>query len=416
MEFSIDQLADLKIAIKKNEWILSEREKANVTLETRNKHLVETNNRLDKEITLQVDRIDEAKAKNISLSEEKEWILSKFAIDNEKVYKDLREKEVKISNESQQTALRLIELDKREWKLANKEKSNNLILEEARNVSKETKNEAISVESKLLDLEASKKNLEVKRKSIYSREEALFSIKKKLEKTRIENNDKEFEIMEINQANSNKLIQIQSIEKSIVSDKARLEKLVPLFSELKNYVIENSEATAEDIEKMLCLNTTNETAETINETVEETVLEPIIEEETITEEVKETEDTPENQDPNLVSKTPEPEIKEDTKFPDLNTIPESEALELIANQTDSLEFNRVWTINSEVLVKAINDKITELTSSEDTISTLAEQLSTNKEFDINTASYAEMLVEAKLRDSNFSGQPKKVDLVKLLSK
>lgn len=329
MDFSIDQLADLKIAIKKNEAILSEKEKANKILESRNKDLISTNSRLDKEIDVQVKRIEESKAKNIEISAEKEGILSKFAIDNEKVYKELREKEKSISNEAQQTALRLIELDKREWKLANKEKANNLILEEARNISKETKNEAVSIESRLLDLEASKKNLEAKRKSVTEREDALISIKEKLEKTRILNSDKESDIMELEQKNSNTLIQIQSKEKLMISDKERLEKLIPLFTELKNFVIENGKISIEDIEKILwdeAKGIEDENKGTEEEPVIETKTEEIVEEDKGTEEVIET------------------------------------------------------------------------------------------EFNIETASYAEMLAEAKLRDPNLNGQPKKAVLIELLSK
>jgi len=248
MDFNIDKLADLKIAIKKNEAILSEREKANVTLETRNKDLTSTNNRLENEIEVQVKRIDEAKASNQKLIEEKEWILSQFAVDNEKVYKELREKEQNVANESQQVALRLIELDKREGKLANKETSNKKILEEARKISKETKDEANQVESKLLDLEAEKKKIAEKQKIIAEKEEALEEIKAKIEESRRKAQDEETTLLELNQANQNNLINIRATEKAITSEKERLEKLTPLFIELKKFVIENSEANEEMIQ------------------------------------------------------------------------------------------------------------------------------------------------------------------------
>jgi len=72
MELSIEQLADLTIAIKKNELTLKEKEKRNIELDKLNKNFVSTNNRLEQDIELQVDRLEKAKAENEALRQEKE--------------------------------------------------------------------------------------------------------------------------------------------------------------------------------------------------------------------------------------------------------------------------------------------------------------------------------------------------------
>ena len=251
MSLNIDQLADLKIAIKKNEITLKENTKNNEVLENRNEDLTSTNKRLEQEINLQVDRIEKAKTDNQKLLEEKSGILSKFATDNEKVYKELREKEKNVSNDAQQTALRLIELDKREWKLANKENSNKALLEEARNTKKEASEEVLRVEKQIDNLNDQRKKLKQEEKAFNEKKEALLEVKKDLEDTKEDINGKESDLLELNQNNQNLLIEINAKEKAIISDKDRLEKLVPLFNELKDYVIENSNVTIEELEKLI---------------------------------------------------------------------------------------------------------------------------------------------------------------------
>ena len=85
---SIDQLADLKIAIRKTDTELKEKQELNTALASENARYVADNRRLQEEIDMQAQRIEDHKAENVKLIEEKQGILSKFAQDNEANYKD----------------------------------------------------------------------------------------------------------------------------------------------------------------------------------------------------------------------------------------------------------------------------------------------------------------------------------------
>lgn len=248
---SIELLADLKIAIKKNEKVLAEKEARNSELTQLNSQFVETNKRLEQEINLQDDRITEAKAENETLRKEKEWVLSKFAQDNEKVYKELREKEEKISWDTQQNALRLIEIEKREFKLMNKEDTNTNILNESKDIRKEIKKEAELTEQKIIFLKRDQEKNKKIEEQIDEKNIALKEVEKSLNDKKLEINEIELKILESSQINQNLVAELQNKDKINVIQIERLEKLNTLFSELKGYVTEKTDATMEDIETFI---------------------------------------------------------------------------------------------------------------------------------------------------------------------
>lgn len=248
---SIEQLADLRIAIKENQGILDKNEARNKELVWLNSNLIETNRRLEQEIGLQDTRITEAKAENEALREEKEWILSKFAEDNEKAYKELREKEEKIAWDTNQNALRLIEIEKRESKLVNKENSNKTILNEVKSIQKETKQETIRAEETMINVEAQRKKLKLEQAKINEKVSALKEIEKWLNEKRLEINEKELGTLESIQKNQNLVAELQNKEKANVIQIERLEKLNALFSELKGYVTTNANVTIGEIESLI---------------------------------------------------------------------------------------------------------------------------------------------------------------------
>ena len=248
---SIEMLADLKIAIKKNEKVLAEKEARNSELTQLNSQFVETNKRLEQEINLQDDRITEAKAENETLRKEKEWVLSKFAQDNEKVYKELREKEEKISWDTQQNALRLIEIEKREFKLMNKEDTNTNILNESKDIRKEIKKEAELTEQKIIFLKRDQEKNKKIEEQIDEKNIALKEVEKSLNDKKLEINEIELKILESSQINQNLVAELQSKDKINIIQIERLEKLNTLFSELKGYVTEKTDATMEEIETFI---------------------------------------------------------------------------------------------------------------------------------------------------------------------
>jgi hypothetical protein len=74
MELSIEQLADLKIAIEKNARILKENESKSNELISTNTHLVSENIRLKSEITQQVEIKENLIKENNEIRKEKDLI------------------------------------------------------------------------------------------------------------------------------------------------------------------------------------------------------------------------------------------------------------------------------------------------------------------------------------------------------
>ena len=312
---TIEQLADLRIAIKKNEATLKEKQEANTTLEAINKHLVENNKQLEQELEVQADRIVTAKAENEALREEKEGILSKFAKDNEKAYKELREKEKGIANDQQQNALRLIEIEKRESKLVAKETSNKAMLDEAKSVQKEAKEEAVRAEEKYIEVTAERKKLKMEEEKVSKKKEALQEIEKEIDAKKLAVQEKEIALLEEIQTNRNLVAELQNKEKNNKLETERLEKLNALYNELKAYVTEKGNITAEEVEVFV----NGENADT---PVKEEVIEPqpTIEAPVVEEKNKDEESTPEQKEEAKEIEKPvekDPAVLSEMKFGEL---------------------------------------------------------------------------------------------------
>jgi len=71
-DMSIDQLADLRIAIIKTQATLDENTKSNTLLEVKNTQLSSNNVELENSLKIQETRMNDAIAENAKLKEEKE--------------------------------------------------------------------------------------------------------------------------------------------------------------------------------------------------------------------------------------------------------------------------------------------------------------------------------------------------------
>ena len=315
MSVEIEQLVEMRIALKKTEAILKENEKKNKELEALNKNFVSTNKRLENDITVQVDRLDQAKIDNEELRKEKEGILSQFAEDNEKNYKELRKKEEKVANETQQNALRLIEIEKRESKLMNKENSNTAILDEAKNMQNEAKLETkrwIFQESRI---KAENDKAELLKTQVAEKTEALKEIEKEINDKKIAVSNKELELLESIQTNQTLVAELNSLKTTNAVSTERLEKLNALFNEFKWYVTENSNVTIEQLEAFISDTEAQEEPavwiEALDEIIEEvdTPEEEIIDEVDTPEETKDTVELSEMSYNDLVKEVKSRDIK-----------------------------------------------------------------------------------------------------------
>jgi len=252
---SIDQLADLRIAIIKTQATLDENTKNNTILSQTNEHLSANNLELDKELKIQEARIKEAIAENEKLRKEKEWILSKFAQDNEKAYATLRETETKVANETQQNALRMIEIDKREHSLVNKENTNKSILNEAKILKKEAREEMKSAENAKLSLQRQEKSLRDANKRLIENETRIKDIEKNIELRKIELNDKESEVLQSIQKQANQVAELNTLTLNSQVEIEKLNRVNAIYKEYKEYFAKQldkgSDVTIEDLENIV---------------------------------------------------------------------------------------------------------------------------------------------------------------------
>lgn len=308
---SIEQLAELKIAIKKADTELQDKLGKNKELEKRNSHLTQENKRLSDEIEVQDQRKDNAIKDNESLRAEKEGILSKFAEENEKQYKELREREGAVATKEQNNALRLIEIEKREGRLVNKEKSNKAILEEAKAVEKEAKEETLRNEEKILTIQAERKKIREREDQVAEKKRALEEVKSDLEKVKIEIEEKEIAVLEEGQHNANLVAELRNKEVNIKNDLERLERLNAVYKEMKDFVAENSNISIEDVEKMILWgeNVVVEQESTPEEVEEAKEIEAPVQEEVKEDELWATVE----KDPAVLSEMKMPELREEVK-------------------------------------------------------------------------------------------------------
>jgi len=252
---SIDQLVDLKIAIKKQTIDLKKHTDENAVLETRNKHLTNNNVELEKELSIQEARINESIAENEKLRLEKEGILSKFSQDNEKAYNELREKETKIASDTQQNALRLIELEKRETQMVHKEASNKAILDEAKTIKKSAREETKLAETMLLWYEVKKERLAKQGASVDDRRLDLKLIEKEVNKIKVELNEKENSILKDIQKNSNLVAELNLLQVNTDNAIEKNTRLIAVYKELQEHLAKVglawTDITISDIENII---------------------------------------------------------------------------------------------------------------------------------------------------------------------
>ncbi|NDK08272.1 hypothetical protein EOM39_03405, partial [Candidatus Gracilibacteria bacterium] len=247
MELSIEQLADLKIAIKGESKKYDELKQTNEGLVVVNSNLTSNNKRLEKEIDEQV-RIKEATIEeNNKLRAEKEGINSEFEIKSNKQYEELRIKEQEIGDKLALIEARSKELEDRELKLFEKNEEIDRKISDLQQTKKEVKEDMIKSEKRLIEAREKETDI-IKRETYLDKKDndvrELLEVNEQ-EQEKIKKERKE--ILEISKKNQNALIETQAIEERMKADISRNEKLVVLLDETKNYLIGLEVVTKEEL-------------------------------------------------------------------------------------------------------------------------------------------------------------------------
>lgn len=244
MELTINQLADLKIAIEKENNKLSEIQKKHDEIKSQYDHLISENTRLTDEVKNQADRKEALIKENEYFRIEKQKIQDDYEAKNAIVYKEIKEDRDQIDQEKWVLELRLLEVDRREKDIARKEVEATNNLNEIKKIKKEVWEERVYTEKLLEQTKQEKeknfeniaKNLEVL-SQIQKREEAIDEKIKELSLL-------EKSVIEKTSENNSILIEISAKERYIASVEPKLENFKKLLSETKDFVIESKNEKA----------------------------------------------------------------------------------------------------------------------------------------------------------------------------
>lgn len=260
MELSIDQLAELKIAIEKSS--VKERElNTKVTeLEWMYNHYTWENKRLENEIKQQIEIKENLIKENNDIRKEKETIQWEYEKRNQENYKKISETQAKLDETKWLIDLRLIEVEKREADLNRKIEENETLIKDVKKIKQEIWEERLVLEWQIKEIQNERQKsieeTERKLKAIQELEEK----EKDFEKQR-ENLNKKMEenAKQLNEINA-KYIEIKAQEKYFETILPKIETFKDYLKETKDFVINSKNATKEQINKI------NEIATTIDNT------------------------------------------------------------------------------------------------------------------------------------------------------
>ena len=244
MELTINQLADLKIAIEKENNKLSEIQKKYDEMKSQYDHLISENTRLTDEVKIQADRKEKLIKENEDFRIEKQKIQDEYEQKNSVVYKEIKEEREKLDQEKWVLELRLLEVDRREKDIARKEVEATNNLNEIKQIKKEIWEEKLYIEKVLQETQKEKEETS---KSIWQKLELLEKLESKEKEIdeKLQNlNIKELEIAEKSLENQNKLIEIWAKEQYIRELEPKIENFKKLLTEVKNFVIESKNENA----------------------------------------------------------------------------------------------------------------------------------------------------------------------------
>lgn len=249
MELTINQLADLKIAIEKENNKLSEIQKKYDEMKSQYDHLISENTRLTDEVKIQADRKEKLIKENEDFRIEKQKIQDDYETKNAIVYKEIKEERDQIDQEKWVLELRLLEVDRREKDIARKEVEATNNLNEIKKIKKEVWEEKLYIEKLLQETQKQKEEVS---KEILQKIDLLEKIQEK-EKTIDEKLEKfnglQKDYEEKEKDIQNKLIEIWAKEKYIKEVEPKLENFKKLLTEIKNFVIESKDKKAiEEVE------------------------------------------------------------------------------------------------------------------------------------------------------------------------
>ena len=244
MELTINQLADLKIAIEKENNKLSEIQKEYDVIKSQYDHLISENTRLTDEVKIQADRKEKLIKENEDFRIEKQKIQDDYETKNAIVYKEIKEERDQIDQEKWVLELRLLEVDRREKDIARKEVEATNNLNEITKIKKEVWEEKLYIEKLLQETQKQKEEVS---KEILQKIDLLEKIQEK-EKTIDEKLEKfnglQKDYEEKEKDIQNKLIEIWAKEKYIKEVEPKLENFKKLLTEIKNFVIESKDKKA----------------------------------------------------------------------------------------------------------------------------------------------------------------------------
>lgn len=244
---SIEQLADLKIAIEKrnNEFrALNEEftQKTNELENKKNEHI-----RLTAEVETLVAHKEGLIKENEDLRSEKSVINAEFNKKSEEQYKELREREERVSSLDQTTQLRILEVDKRERDIAGREQALEAKAIRVRLIESDAKNESAKID--LRNEELNRREEEISKKAREAQEQSQKAIDERIQtEAKLEElKEKEREIEKVSRDNASSIIELKSKIAENEALEGRLSKIIPLYDELKTFIIGN--VKSDDFEK-----------------------------------------------------------------------------------------------------------------------------------------------------------------------
>ena len=250
MELSIEQLADLKIAIEKNARILKENESKSNELISTNTHLVSENIRLKSEITQQVEIKENLIKENNEIRKEKDLINWEYEKRSNENYLKIKKAQDELESKTPVIELRLLEADKRERDIVWKIEENEKLIKEIRVIKQEIWEEKLYIEKQIKEIQSEREKsiteTERKLKAIQELEEKWIEIDRRnteLNK-RLEDNTKQ-----LNEINA-KYIEIQAQQRYFESVLPKIENFKIFLKEVKAYVTENGKIERFQLEKL----------------------------------------------------------------------------------------------------------------------------------------------------------------------
>ncbi len=284
---SIEQLADLKVALNRAKDELRKTEDDLAIAKQEHEHRLTESIRLKADVDEKVAQIEQLRKDRDALEEEKAAIKSKFEIESAKKYEDLRKAEADVSSQTQTNALRLIEIDKREKALAAREAEIERRTVENRRVLEDANAQLLAVEEKRKEAEAALSKAEAAKKAA---EEARFLVEdanSQLEATRASVNADRAEVESLTAKYSAKVAEANAAESRAKAETDYLKRLLPVIEEAKSFIIDKTRKNGtvvelSDLEAIL----TRAVAETQQEEAKESV-ENLTNEENVAESVVE---------------------------------------------------------------------------------------------------------------------------------